>query len=200
MALTDYIAIRGTDGEEPFQGIGGGGLLTLGTSTSGSPIMIPIGDDASTPPGDTTTPPPDDTTTTPDDTTTPQPPTTTDSEVAAVLRQALLTGDKSGEESILAKAWLTADGASLFERAWLYQDGEALVSILRKAWLYQDTGDPAYKSILKKALLYVRNAEGQDALESVLYDMLKDLAFVDAVLDFGWVRVHIKGRTIEYIK
>jgi len=186
MALTDYIGIRGADGDEPFQGLAGGSLTVSGLTIDGIVTTQP-----DTQP-DTTTP----TNTTP--TTQPADDASRD-EVADILRRAFLIGD-DGQESIIAKAWLTADGASLFEKAWLYQDGDALVSILRKAWLYQDAGDPAYKSILKKALLYVQNPEGQNILESVLHDMLKDLAFVDAVLDFGFMRVHIKGKTIEYSK
>lgn len=111
-----------------------------------------------------------------------------------ILRTALL----NAKESILKQAWLSQDNVSLMEKAWLYQDAGTFVSILQKAWLYFDTGDPVVKSILKKALLYVKNTEGQDILESVLHDRLSDLAFVDAVIDFGAFRVHIKGKMIEY--
>lgn len=86
----------------------------------------------------------------------------------------------------------------LLKQAFFIQDGENLISIFRKAWLYNDPGDPAFKSILKTALLYTKNAEGKQFLESILNDRLKDLAFVDAVLDFGFMRVHIKGKMIEY--
>lgn len=113
----------------------------------------------------------------------------------SILKQAWLSQDNV---SLMKQAWLSQDNVSLMEQAWLYQDAGTFVSILQTAWLYSDTGDPVVKSILKKALLYVKNTEGQDILESVLHDRLSDLAFVDAVIDFGAFRVHIKGKMIEY--
>jgi len=90
------------------------------------------------------------------------------------------------------------DLPELLKRAFFYNDGEVLMSIFKKAWLYQDPDDPIVRSILEKALLYVKNADGKHFLESILKDGLADLAFVDAMLDFGFVRIHIKGKMIEY--
>lgn len=67
---------------------------------------------------------------------------------------------------------------------------------LKTALLYTDNETEC--SILGKAFLYPKQVDGQEVVASVVDDRLSDLAFVDAVLDFGFMRVNVRGKLIEY--
>jgi hypothetical protein len=69
-------------------------------------------------------------------------------------------------------------------------------NLLKKAFLYEKDGQT--KSILGQALLTPEFESGLKALETMLNQRLSDLAYVDETIDFGFCRVHIKGKMIEY--
>jgi hypothetical protein len=69
-------------------------------------------------------------------------------------------------------------------------------NLLKKAFLYEKDGEQ--HSILGQAFLTPENESALKALQDILDQRLSDLAYVDETIDFGFCRVHIKGKMIEY--
>ena len=92
---------------------------------------------------------------------------------------------------------------TILEKAVLFDDGnDAKQSILKAGMLFADI-DGKQKGVLDRGLI-VTVTTGDPPVEkkiSILELMkmsLDDLAFVDAIIDFGAFRCHIRGKMIEY--
>ena len=92
---------------------------------------------------------------------------------------------------------------TILEKAVLFDDGnDAKQSILKAGMLFADI-DGKQKGVLERGLI-VTVTTGDPPVEkkiSILELMkmsLDDLAFVDAIIDFGAFRCHIRGKMIEY--
>jgi len=108
----------------------------------------------------------------------------------------------------LKKGLLYNDGAdALLKQAFLFDDGlsGANQSILKAGLLFTDVFDNKLKGALERGLLKnVTIVEGETTVTRTLsiLELMKmsidDLAFVDAIIDFGAFRCHIRGKMIEY--
>jgi hypothetical protein len=131
-------------------------------------------------------------------------------EVLPAIPELLTTVAAGGALVATAPAAVPAVGTILVTQALLNvaggQVGEYAKSLnpnspqnlIKKAFLYQDesTESTELKSILGKALLYLQTGETEH--KSGLIDGLADLKYNDEVVDFGSVRIHHKGKVIEY--
>lgn len=73
---------------------------------------------------------------------------------------------------------------AIMKKAFLYDESGTQHSILGTALLTAE-----YESVMKTAL---------QQLQDILDQRLSDLAYVDETIDFGFARLHIKGKMIEY--
>jgi len=96
---------------------------------------------------------------------------------------------------------------SILKKALLFDDGQygANQSIFKAGLLFKDVYDNHLKGALDRGLIKeIIVMEGETPVKKMIstIELLKmsvdDLAFVDAVVDFGAFRVHIRGKMIEY--
>jgi hypothetical protein len=183
MPITDYIGIRGLDGQEPFQGVGG-----ESTSDEEGSIGLEWGE-------------------MPEETVTLMSQYTDD--INAWLDEIkTYEASDDGTRGLPAElpavpaipaimAALASTGGAALPAVATVMISQALVntvgSALQNFAAKYDKNSLEY--IMRKSLLYKDN-DGNEC--SVLDDRLSDLAYVDQIIDFGPFRVHIKGKMIEY--
>jgi hypothetical protein len=108
----------------------------------------------------------------------------------------------------LKKGLLYNDGAdSTLSKAFLFDGGieGANASVLKAGLLFTDVFDSKLKGALERGLLKSITIveDGNTVIKTMsILELMKmsidDLAFVDAIIDFGAFRAHIKGKMIEY--
>jgi hypothetical protein len=74
---------------------------------------------------------------------------------------------------------------------------QAIQDALEKGLLYSEQGETTLKGVLKQALLYALEINGQKETHSVIKDGLSDLALQDVTVKLGDIEAHVRGKALD---